>query len=429
MPEIDDAQIRTALEQLRDSAAAEVDVEARFAELRRRVGSRPTGRRWGAGLVATAAAVALLAGSFAVFGGGDRGQQVHTGPDSSVMTPDPAAKEDLDRAMKATLDAPGWVAESSTSARRARFTFRQPDRVDADTFDLDGVRVERLIVIGSDGWFADGNGWVPQQRDWRSMFPFTALDALALACAAHTEDGLLVWRDGGPCDAPLDSSDRTTDVWRVTLDDDGRVATIETVNEFLDPEMTGPGLNQAARLPVTARFRITFRYDHVPGVDVPRKDPSSLPATPNDAEAIAYDAFEAVGWEPVGEGLLNPGSTSAEFHVAFGSGIITVIGTPVQDRTFERDGAPAVFALDNDATAAEPIDLDDTPGIAAVAGGYPFIAFTCGEHLWTVSGLRAADWPPTVADLVTEVAETLAGALECEPGPRPVAPGQSDPNG
>lgn len=431
MPELDDAQIRTAITQVADAAAAEVDLDARLAELHARTAKGGHGRRWGTGLLAAAAAVALVAGSMAVFGGPDGDQRVHTVPAPGVLTHDPDAKEALDRAVAATMDASGWVAEiTSGGGGHSRFTYQHPNRVDSDTFDSDGNRVDRLIVIGTDAWSPDDGVWTPYQHDWRDVFPITALDALDTACAVRTDDGLLAWRDDGDCDRPLDPDASDTDVWRVELDA-GRVSTIETFNGMLDPEAVRPGLNRAARLPDAARFRASFRYDHVPAVDAPGTGPPSTPEAPSDAEALAYDAFDALGWEPEGQGLLAPGATGAAFYMRIGDAIVPVAGSPVQDLTFDHNGEPEVFVLDNDhITDAHTVELGDAPGVAGTADGYPFAAFTCGGYLWTVGGLLGADWPVRIeGDLAISVAADLAAVLGCEPGDRPVAPGHGDPHG
>ena len=47
--------------------------------------------------------------------------------------------------------------------------------------------------------------------------------------------------------------------------------------------------------------------------------------------------------------------------------------------------------------------------------------------LWMVGGLFGNTEPPLDPDLVLSAATDLAGALECEPGERPVAPGPGEP--
>jgi hypothetical protein len=432
MPELDDAQIRTALVALRDSAAREVDPEARLDELHARANRRGAGRRWGVGLLAAVAAVALVAGSVAVF---DRGEDhVVTAPAEELdIGHDDGAKAALDRAVRATLEAPGWVAEIVNVVGRTTVTYQAPNRIDSDTTDADGERLSRVVIVGTESWSSDSSGWVPGQRDWRTIAPLTLLDALSSACVATWRSGeLAAWDGTDGCDGPLGDALDGTDVWVVALDAAGRLARIdvgELGSDAVDPDTPRAGLNRLGGLPVGARFSVEFRYEDVPEVSVPA-DAAADDAAARELEDLMIGAFVALGWDrrPC---CSHPADTRSAQLAAEVDGVeVPVVGAPVEERTFDHDGAPAVFVQHNDhVVGARPIDLAGAPGVTGTANGYPFAAFTCGGYLWMVGGLFGSDGPPLDDGLVISAATELSGAVACEPGERPVAPGHGDPHG
>ncbi len=71
--------------------------------------------------------------------------------------------------------------------------------------------------------------------------------------------------------------------------------------------------------------------------------------------------------------------------------------------------------------SSEPIELDGAPAIAGDADLGPFVAYTCGDRIWTFGGAGAGDRAPTEA--VRSLAATVLPHLGCTVGERPLAPG------
>lgn len=445
MPELDDAQIRTTLEQVADAAAAEVDVDARLAELHARVGKGRTSR-WRGVFLTVAAVVVVLAGSVAVFAGRDAGQQVLTGPQDvgtahepggvtshdvdEVTAHEPDAAAILKRAAQGTLDAPGWVADVAGGASLNSTTYRAPDRVLTAVDDGDGFEIVALVA-GSDAWDVDDGNWVRVERDYQDNTPFVLLDTLLRACAARIDDGILAWDSSMGCERPFENQPVGTNAYLATIEE-GHIARVDLGQVAAAPPAEGlspSGLNRLNEFNVTGPVYVTFRYDDVPEVTVP---PEALAAT-TAAEALEDligTAFKVLGWqrEQCCDLPGDIGGAQAAVHLAGTSVPFDV--SPVEWRTSDLDGAPAVFVHGNDYVSdARPVELGGAAGVAGTANGYPFAAFTCGGYLWTAGGMFGGEVERLPADLVVTAATDLAGALECEPGDRPVAPGHGDPHG
>lgn len=438
MPELDDAQIRTTLEEVVDAAAAEVDVDARLVELHARVGKGRTNTRWRGGFLAAAAVVAVVAGSVAVFADRDAGQQVLTGPQEVDTTPEPdvvtAHEPDaaamLERAAQATLDAPGWVVVVAGGASLNSTTYRAPDRVLTAVDNGDGFETIALVA-GSDAWAIDDGNWVRVERDYQDNTPFVVLDTLLRACAARIDEGILAWDGSMGCERPFENQPVGTNAYLATVED-GRIARVDLGQVAAEPpaeDLPPHGLNRLDQFNVIGPVYVTFRYDDVPEVTVP---PEALAATTaaEELDDLMSTAFTTLGWE-LAQCCNLPGDIGgAQAAVHLAGARVPLDVSPVEQRIYELDGAPAVFVHGNDyVTDARPVELGSAAGVAGTADGYPFAAFTCGGYLWTVGGLFGGESERLPADLVAAAATELAVALECEPGDRPVARGHGDPHG
>lgn len=92
----------------------------------------------------------------------------------------------------------------------------------------------------------------------------------------------------------------------------------------------------------------------------------------------------------------------------------------MEDNTFDLDGEPKVFVPFNDLVlTAEPGVISGSEVLEGEADLGPFIAFTCGPHLWTIGGAGMGDraTPTQVRDFAAE----LISELGCQVGERPVA--------
>ena len=71
--------------------------------------------------------------------------------------------------------------------------------------------------------------------------------------------------------------------------------------------------------------------------------------------------------------------------------------------------------------SSEPIELDGAPAIAGEADLGPFVAYTCGDRIWTFGGAGAGDRANPEA--VRGLAASVLPYLGCTVGERPLAPG------
>ncbi|MGB6058285.1 MAG: hypothetical protein WBF71_08455, partial [Microthrixaceae bacterium] len=174
----------------------------------------------------------------------------------------------LAAAVKATGDAPGWVAEISGIVGDARIVFQAPDRIDFRQ-EMASEPDMQQAVIGTDSWSTDDGGWVKGQTDWRTVAPFTLLDALSSACVVHSDGVFFARVVVGGC-AKDQLSDEDT-VWHVKVAA-GRVDRVEygTAGTTEAGETTSTGrADDVIDRPELGRMVVTFAYDNVPPVTVP----------------------------------------------------------------------------------------------------------------------------------------------------------------
>lgn len=86
---------------------------------------------------------------------------------------------------------------------------------------------------------------------------------------------------------------------------------------------------------------------------------------------------------------------------------------------------PVSIPFNDTVRSSEPIEIDGAPAIAGEADLGPFVAFTCGAHLWTLGGAGLGDRP--TADAVRALTEALIPHLYCTVGERPQATGHQTP--
>lgn len=71
--------------------------------------------------------------------------------------------------------------------------------------------------------------------------------------------------------------------------------------------------------------------------------------------------------------------------------------------------------------SSEPIELDGAPAVAGEADLGPFVAYTCGDRIWSFGGAGAGDRP--TASAVRRLAARVMPYLGCTVGERPLATG------
>lgn len=71
--------------------------------------------------------------------------------------------------------------------------------------------------------------------------------------------------------------------------------------------------------------------------------------------------------------------------------------------------------------SSEPIELDGAPAVAGEADLGPFVAYICGDRIWTFGGAGAGD--RATPDAVRSLAATVLPHLGCTVAERPLAPG------
>lgn len=418
MSDRDDVEVRSALEQLRDTAAASVEVDRRLDDLQGR--STPSGgaRRQGRGLLAAAAVVAVVVGSVAVFARDDA-VDVISGPggaDASgvvdiAVVHDPAAKDALDRAVKTTRDAAGFVATIQGGVGPSEFTYEAPDRVDVQTFDSVGDLLSRQVVVGSDMWVSGDGQWVTGQQDWRVTAPFTLFDALTAACVAKADELLLAWDPGpsGCAESAQPSSDLPdeTAVWAVEVDDAGRLARVVVgeVGALTSPVLSSVGaesIRSLGRLGASAQLIATFDYDGLPPVTVPPRasaDDPIVDGTGIDAERDLSEVVAELG--DVVSSCCDGRDDSISFTLASGG-----------NGTLERVAIDPNRPEDTRRGVDDPqfLQLDDG-GVVVIAGGdrsNQVLRFACSQFHFTL-GMTDTDLNSAVG-----AATVIASALGCD---------------
>lgn len=118
---------------------------------------------------------------------------------------------------------------------------------------------------------------------------------------------------------------------------------------------------------------------------------------------------------------------------------IPVFGGPLEKNTSDHEGQPRVFVPFNDyVLSSAPSEIDGAPVTTGEADLGAFIAFTCGENLWTLGGAQgvAAGLEPGLGmgdrsnpAQLRELAKVLNPQLGCTVGARPIAPGHGNPLG
>ncbi|HTO02005.1 MAG TPA: hypothetical protein VL068_15165 [Microthrixaceae bacterium] len=107
---------------------------------------------------------------------------------------------------------------------------------------------------------------------------------------------------------------------------------------------------------------------------------------------------------------------------------VPVFGGPIEKNTFDHEGQPRVFVPFNDyVTSSAPSEVGGAPVTTGEADLGAFLAFTCGENLWTLGGAGMGD--RSTPTQLRELAKVLIPQLGCTVGARPVAPGHGNPLG
>ena len=136
----------------------------------------------------------------------------------------------------------------------------------------------------------------------------------------------------------------------------------------------------------------------------------------NDAEWIFSDVLEQLGLEgccgePSHGGLaLTAGARWDGYDIPIGA-------TP--------PGSTDTVPFNDLVKSSEPIDLAGAPATAGEADLGPFVAFSCGDRIWTFGGSGAGDRP--TVDAVRDLAAAVLPRLGCTAGNRPLATGHGTP--
>ena len=132
----------------------------------------------------------------------------------------------------------------------------------------------------------------------------------------------------------------------------------------------------------------------------------------NDAESIFSDVLEQLDLqgccgEPSHGGLaLTAGARWDGYDIPVGA-------TP--------PGSTDTVPFNDLVLSSEPIDLDGAPATAGDADLGPFVAFSCGDRIWTFGGAGVGDRP--TAEAVRGLAAAVLPRLGCTAGDRPLATG------
>lgn len=84
-------------------------------------------------------------------------------------------------------------------------------------------------------------------------------------------------------------------------------------------------------------------------------------------------------------------------------------------------GTTDMVPLNDLVRSSELIELDGAPAVAGEADLGPFVAYTCGDRIWTFGGTGAGD--RSTAEAVRSLAASVLPYLGCTVGERPLAPG------
>lgn len=147
----------------------------------------------------------------------------------------------------------------------------------------------------------------------------------------------------------------------------------------------------------------------------------------NDAEEAIGTAIASLGLEGCC-GEPSHGGSGATTGVVWDGVDVGILGSPVQDVTFEHEGASRAFVPFNDLVlSSEETSVAGAHATSGDANGSRFLAFTCGAHLWTLGG-PGMGAQATDAQL-HDLAEALIPHLGCVVGEPPLATGHGDPHG
>lgn len=132
----------------------------------------------------------------------------------------------------------------------------------------------------------------------------------------------------------------------------------------------------------------------------------------NDAEWVFANALEQLGLEGCC-GEPSHGGQALTAGVRWQGFDIPVGATP--------PGSSDTVPFNDLVLSSEPIDLDRAPALAGQADLGPFVAYTCGDRIWTFGGAGTGD--RATNDAVRTLAATILPYLGCTVGERPLAPG------
>lgn len=132
----------------------------------------------------------------------------------------------------------------------------------------------------------------------------------------------------------------------------------------------------------------------------------------NDAEWIFSSAIEQLGIEGCC-GEPSHGGRGVTAGARWDGYDIPVGATP--------PGATDAVPFNDLVLSSKPIELDGAPVVAGEADLGPFVAYSCGERIWTFGGAGSGDRP--TASAVKRLAATVLPYLGCTVGGRPLATG------